>query len=91
MENNVKSHVGRLMVVKVIIQYRTLGMTRRIANTTCPKIPKVEGDDVSAALICETADSTASTTMAELFAIAVATLEASMAGCGRVCAEPACI
>jgi hypothetical protein len=89
-ENNVKSHVGRVMVVTVMIQYRMLGITRKIASTTRPKRPKVEGDDVSAALSCETEDSTAFTTTAELFAIAVATLEASMAGYGRDCAAPAC-
>jgi hypothetical protein len=89
-ENNVNSHVGKVMVVTVIIQYRMLGITRKIARTTRPKRPKVEGDDDSAALSCETEDSTASTTTAELFAIADATLEASMAGCRRDYAAPAC-
>lgn len=48
MENSVKSHVGKVMVVKVMIQYRAPGRTLRMVRITRPRRPNVEGDDVSA-------------------------------------------
>ena len=41
-ENSVNSHVVRVIVVNVIVQYRNPGMTRRTASITRPSRPKVK-------------------------------------------------
>lgn len=51
MENSVNSHVGKVMVEKVMIQYRAPGKTLRMLRTTRASRPKVdEGVGFSAAL-----------------------------------------
>jgi hypothetical protein len=55
MEKSVKSHVGRVMVVKVMIQYRVPGSTRRTVRMARARKPNVEGV-CSAAWRAATAD-----------------------------------
>jgi hypothetical protein len=43
MENRVKSHVGRVMVVKVMIQYSVPGSTVRTVRIARARTPNVEG------------------------------------------------
>lgn len=47
MENRVNSHVGRVMVVNVMIQYKAPGRTRRVARITRARRPNVEDEALS--------------------------------------------
>lgn len=52
MENNVNSHVGKVIVVNVMNQYKAPGSTRRTLRMTRASRPKVEdGVGFSTALI----------------------------------------
>lgn len=55
MEKSVKSHVGRVIVVNVMIQYRVPGSTRRTVRIARARNPNVDGD-CSAAWRAATAD-----------------------------------
>jgi len=82
MEKRVKSHVGRVIVVKVMIQYRVPGSTRRTVRMTRARTPRVDGD-CSAAWKAATADGMASVevgrAVGELLAIELTELRASAA------------
>ena len=63
-EKRVNSHVGRVIVVNVIVQYSSPGMTRSTASITLPRMPNVEVDAVSIGLMAGTDASRASTVLA---------------------------
>ena len=77
-ENSVNSQVGRVIVVKVMIQYSRPGMTLRTASITRPKSPKVEGDAISAARKASTDDCAASVALASNAELCAAELIASL-------------
>jgi hypothetical protein len=63
-ENSVNSHVGNVMVVKVMIQYKVPGSTPRTLRMTRARRPKVdEGVDGSTALTVTAAVCSASATV----------------------------
>ena len=82
MENRVKSHVGRVIVVKVMIQYNAPGRTVRIRRITRASRPRVEDSVVVskfltvAAAVCKASASVegklAGGELAELIASAAA-------------------
>lgn len=82
MENRVKSHVGRVMVVKVMIQYNAPGRTVMMRRMTRASRPRVEDSVVVstvltvAAAVCRACasveDSPAGGELAELIASAAA-------------------
>jgi hypothetical protein len=71
MEKRVKSHVGRVMVVKVMIQYRVPGSTRKTVRIARARKPNVEGV-CSAAWRAATAEGTALVAFRELLVAALA-------------------
>lgn len=82
MENKVKSHVGSVMVVKVMIQYSAPGSTVRMLSTTRASRPNVEEEAVfsTGGAVCRT-----SATAATVWDRLVATeLEACMASAAAV-------
>jgi hypothetical protein len=85
-EKRVNSHVGRVIVVKVIVQNKRPGMTRKTANMTRPRMPNVVVDATSTDLMAGTEAFSASTVLArtaeELFATEVVVAAASMVACG---------
>lgn len=81
-ENKVKSHVGSVMVVKVIIQYSAPGSTVRMLSITRASRPNVEEDaGISAAGVVCRASATAATVWGKL---AATELEAAMASAAAV-------
>jgi hypothetical protein len=71
MEKRVKSHVGRVMVLKVMIQYRVPGSTRKTVRMARARKPNVEGV-CSAAWRAATAEGTTLVAFRELLVAALA-------------------
>ena len=44
-ENSVKSHVGRVIVVNVMDQYKMEGIALNMKRIRCPRAPRMEGDE----------------------------------------------